>query len=111
MAYIKQTWQNNPPSATTPISASRLDHLETQYDEALAQVAADIAEPASPIGSQLNATVVDEVTAQTAGISSDITSLQAQVNTKADAAAIVIDGVVTEALLPNMPPGIYIVEP
>lgn len=57
MAYIKQTWQNNPPSTATPITAERLDHLETQYDEALAQVAADIADPDSDIGTELTATI------------------------------------------------------
>lgn len=31
--YIKQDWKNLPEQ-TTPISASRLNHLETQYDEA-----------------------------------------------------------------------------
>lgn len=36
MAYIKQTWQNNPPSTATPLNATRLNHLETQYDEAVA---------------------------------------------------------------------------
>lgn len=39
MAYIKQTWENNPPSTATPISASRLSHLETQYDEAMSDIA------------------------------------------------------------------------
>lgn len=39
MAYIKQTWENNPPSTATPISASRLAHLETQYDEAMSDIA------------------------------------------------------------------------
>lgn len=38
MAYIKQQWNNNPPSDTTPISAARLNHLETQYDEAMADI-------------------------------------------------------------------------
>lgn len=34
MVYVKQTWQNLP-NQTTPISAARLSHLETQYDEAV----------------------------------------------------------------------------
>lgn len=33
MAYVKQTWENLP-SKTTPLTAARLSHLETQYDEA-----------------------------------------------------------------------------
>lgn len=61
MAYEKQTWQNNPPSTATPITAERLDHLETQYDEALAQVAVDIADPDSDIGTELNATIGEAV--------------------------------------------------
>lgn len=35
MAYLKQTW-NNLPDTSTPITAARLGHLETQYDEAVA---------------------------------------------------------------------------
>lgn len=34
MAYEKQSWEN-APSTTTPISAARLNHLETQYDLAV----------------------------------------------------------------------------
>lgn len=71
MAYIKQTWQNNPPSTATPITAERLEHLETQYDEALAQVAADIADPDSDIGTELNSTIVAQVAQATAGLISD----------------------------------------
>lgn len=33
MVYEKQTWENYP-SENTPITAERLNHLETQYDEA-----------------------------------------------------------------------------
>lgn len=44
MAYIKQQWNNNPPSATTPISAARLNHLETQYDEATSELAPTVSE-------------------------------------------------------------------
>lgn len=35
MVYVKQDWKNLPDQ-TTPISAERLSHLETQYDEAVA---------------------------------------------------------------------------
>lgn len=35
MAYQKQTWRNLP-DRTTPITAERLEHMETQYDEAVA---------------------------------------------------------------------------
>lgn len=33
MTYTKQTWKNLPVQ-TTPVSAARLNHLETQFDEA-----------------------------------------------------------------------------
>lgn len=36
MVYVKQTWLNNSPS--TPLNATRLNKLETQYDEAKAYV-------------------------------------------------------------------------
>lgn len=35
MAYAKQEWKNSPDE-TTPLSAGRLNHLETQYEEAVA---------------------------------------------------------------------------
>lgn len=35
MAYVKQSWSNSPNTAS-PISADRLNHLETQYEEAVA---------------------------------------------------------------------------
>lgn len=35
MTYVKQVWQNEP-NQTTPLSAARLNHLETQFDEAKA---------------------------------------------------------------------------
>lgn len=41
MAYTKQTWKNLP-SVETPISAARLSHLETQYDEAVSYTDAAI---------------------------------------------------------------------
>lgn len=34
MAYVKQTWENFP-STSSPLEASRLNHLETQYEEAV----------------------------------------------------------------------------
>lgn len=34
MTYVKQSWKNFP-STDTPISAARLNHMETQYDEAV----------------------------------------------------------------------------
>lgn len=53
MTYQKQTWGN---SSSTPLSATRLNKLETQYDEVLA----DVSNPASPIGQALT-TTIDEV--------------------------------------------------
>jgi hypothetical protein len=35
MAYTKQNWENSPSTAT-PITATALNHLETQYEEAVA---------------------------------------------------------------------------
>ena len=40
MAYQKQTWRNLP-DRTTPITAARLEHMETQYDEAISEVNPD----------------------------------------------------------------------
>lgn len=95
MAYVKQTWQDNPPSATTPISAERLNHLETQYDEAVATL--------EPAVSDLSDTV------NTGRLSE--TELITTIDGRIDAKYAIINGVTTEALLPGMPPGIYIVEP
>lgn len=63
MAYVKQEWvgSTNPlvgDPGSTPVTDVSLNHLETQYDEALAQVATDVADPESAIGTQLSATVV-----------------------------------------------------
>ena len=44
MAYVKYTWENLP-NVTTPISKANLDHLETQYDEADADLAIHAALP------------------------------------------------------------------
>ncbi len=48
MAYVKQVWENLP-SVATPLSATRLNKLETQYDEAAAytdqKVDVDIIQP------------------------------------------------------------------
>lgn len=42
MTYTKQTWKNLPDQ-TTPVSAARLNHLETQFDEAAAYTDQQIA--------------------------------------------------------------------
>lgn len=89
MAYIKQTWQNNPPSATTPITATRLNHLETQYDEAILEVVSGASDPESAVGAAIETAVEERI----------------------DRSVYVIDGITTEALLSSMPPGVYIVEP
>lgn len=52
MAYIKTNWQNTPSTAT-PLSATNLNKLETQYDA----VVSDISDVASPVGSALAATI------------------------------------------------------
>lgn len=43
MAYVKQDWENLP-AETTPLSAERLAHMETQYDEALSTLQPIISE-------------------------------------------------------------------
>lgn len=47
MAYEPNTWANLDPS--TPLSASRLANLETQYDDAMADVQSGAQDPASPV--------------------------------------------------------------
>lgn len=54
--YSKNTWINGNPA--TPMSAARLAHTETQYDEAMQDVEASISDAATPIGAALNATYV-----------------------------------------------------
>ena len=49
MAYVKQNWENSPSTAS-PLSADRLNHLETQYDEAVSYANSLITESSySPI--------------------------------------------------------------
>lgn len=50
MAYQKQTWGN---TSSTPLSATRLNKLETQYDS----VVADITDATSPVGQALTTTI------------------------------------------------------
>ena len=49
MTYEKQQWINLP-NQTTPISGARLNHLETQYDEATAYTDQQIADNPGPRG-------------------------------------------------------------
>lgn len=48
MAYVKQNWKNLPDQ-TTPVSAARLNHLETQYDEAKSYTDYQIAGVETPV--------------------------------------------------------------
>lgn len=57
MAYTKQTWGN---SASTPLSASRLNKLETQAEETIAEVLAQVGDSTKPIGQALNTTIAAE---------------------------------------------------
>lgn len=41
MTYVKQTWENLP-AISSPLSAERLNHLETQYDESVDYVDAQV---------------------------------------------------------------------
>jgi hypothetical protein len=45
--YNRNLWNNNDPS--TPISAPRLSNLETQYDDAMADVTSGAKDPASDV--------------------------------------------------------------
>lgn len=49
MAYVKQVWVNSP-SITSPISDERLNHLETQYHEAVQYTDQQIAENPGQVG-------------------------------------------------------------
>lgn len=53
MAYTPQVWVND--DATTPLSAARLNHLETQYSAAIAEVISELGSTVSPIYSAVNA--------------------------------------------------------
>lgn len=57
MAYVKQTWENNP-ATSSPLSAARLNQLETQYDQALAEVPAAVSRALTT-----NTVIVDTVAA------------------------------------------------
>lgn len=45
MVYVKQNWEDLP-AKTTPLSAARLEQMETQYDEAVAELQPQIDEKA-----------------------------------------------------------------
>lgn len=49
MAYVKQDWADTP-SVTSPLSAARLNHLETQFDEAVQYTDQKIAENPGQVG-------------------------------------------------------------
>lgn len=49
MAYVKQVWADTP-SVTSPLSAARLNHLETQFDEAVQYADQKIAENPGQVG-------------------------------------------------------------
>lgn len=49
MTYVKQVWANTP-SVTSPLSADRLNHLETQFDEATQYTDQKIAENPGQVG-------------------------------------------------------------
>lgn len=52
MAYEEQNWVNNDP--TTPLSAPRLQQLETQYADAIADVTAGAKDQSSDIYKAIN---------------------------------------------------------
>lgn len=48
-----QRWVDDDP--TTPLSAARLNHLETQYSAAIAEIIAELGNSTSPIYAAVNA--------------------------------------------------------
>lgn len=66
MAYTPQSWIDD--SASTPLSAARLNHLETQYAAAIAEVISEVGTTSSPIYSALNSQFAtnDELTSVSA---------------------------------------------
>lgn len=59
MPYTKNTWVNGDP--TKPLSAARLNNLETQHEKALADVASQVAAGTGSIGTALNAAIATAV--------------------------------------------------
>lgn len=57
MAYTKLAWLEN---GTTPINATNLNHLETQYDEAIAQAAVVRADSTKELRAEVVATLTGE---------------------------------------------------
>lgn len=53
MVYSAQTWTDD--SSLTPLSAARLNHLETQYTEAINEVIAEVGTVGSNIYNAINA--------------------------------------------------------
>lgn len=66
MVYQPQNWVDDDP--TTPLSAARLNHLETQYAAAIAELIAEVGNATSQIYGALNAQFAtnDELSAITA---------------------------------------------
>lgn len=56
MPYTKTDWEDFPSTAT-PIDAEALNKLESQYDEALADVAANMDDTGTPVGSALSSVI------------------------------------------------------
>lgn len=91
--YTKQTWQNLPDQ-TTPLTAERLSHMETQYEEALNEVEAQIGDDNTPIGAALEAAfggggggAVDSVNGQVGTVSLDAADVGARPDTWTPTAA------------------------
>lgn len=63
MVYSKQSWVNTP-SVLSPLNAARLNHMETQYDEAVVTAAADAAAADAAVASAVLAEVAIDLEAK-----------------------------------------------
>lgn len=60
MPFVKKIWKNLP-SLSTPIEASELNRLETQYDHAMEDVRVALGDPDSPIGERVSEAIAEQV--------------------------------------------------
>lgn len=56
MTYTKKAWQDSPSTAT-PITAQALNNLESQHDEAVAEINRQATDAATPLGAAITKTL------------------------------------------------------